>query len=316
MGERRRAAFFPPGEPACADSPVATVGARHFELEEHLVTLGNGDQTPRQRTDLAQPMDGHRETMRLLFEWALDNPTGIPTGPHPRSGEALNFVIRVLGTVGDETTAEKLPPRLLHGRPKGPAGLAGRRRWFTLVGYGRIETSEGGGRSDRVVGPGGYRRCWWRGCGRAERPRRFGAVGGGGQAGPADLQPGSPFERVPLPVRRRRRAGARRLCGRAPGRAGRAAGPVRGVADRRRRRGARPPRVGPGSAFERVPLPVRRRHPDRSGRVCRRAAVRPDRPGRGDRPGRPGGPPHRVHPRRLRRRVVCGRQRARPTRAG
>ena len=60
------------------------------------------------RRDLPQLAENHPDSMRHLFEWALDNPGNIPTHPLFDGKGALKFAIRMLGLVGAETTAEKL----------------------------------------------------------------------------------------------------------------------------------------------------------------------------------------------------------------
>ena len=90
------------------------------EPAQTLATLAHIDSTDKEllwdrqtkahycRHDLAQLAEDHPESIRRLFEWALDNPGDIPTHPLFHGKGALNFAIRMLGLVGAETTAEKL----------------------------------------------------------------------------------------------------------------------------------------------------------------------------------------------------------------
>lgn len=60
------------------------------------------------RRDLPQLARDYPEPMRHLFEWALDNLADIPTLTVIHKTGALDLAIRMLGLVGNETTAEKL----------------------------------------------------------------------------------------------------------------------------------------------------------------------------------------------------------------
>ena len=85
---------------------VATLAHIDSTDKEHL--WDRQTQTAYRRRDLPQLAENHPESMRRLFEWALDNLADIPTHSFFHNREALNFAIRMLGLAGIETTAEKL----------------------------------------------------------------------------------------------------------------------------------------------------------------------------------------------------------------
>ena len=59
------------------------------------------------RQPLGRLVEDHREPIRRIFEWALDNPGEVPSEASRASGRP-NFVMRMLATVGDASTASKL----------------------------------------------------------------------------------------------------------------------------------------------------------------------------------------------------------------
>ncbi|WP_419848635.1 hypothetical protein [Candidatus Poriferisocius sp.] len=88
------------------DQTVATLAHIDSTDKEHL-----WDRQARahyHRRDLPQLAEDYPESMRRLFEWALDNLADIPTHPIIHRKGVLDFAIRMLGLVGTETTAEKL----------------------------------------------------------------------------------------------------------------------------------------------------------------------------------------------------------------
>ncbi|MCQ3812484.1 MAG: hypothetical protein KTV68_18250, partial [Acidimicrobiia bacterium] len=90
-------------EPAQA---VATLA--HIESADNQHLWDRQAQVPYHRRDLPQLAEDYPESIRRLFEWALDNLAVIPTDPFIHKKSPLNFAIRMLGLVGVETTAEKL----------------------------------------------------------------------------------------------------------------------------------------------------------------------------------------------------------------
>ena len=61
------------------------------------------DQAP-----LGDLVEHYLEPLRQLFEWAIDNPTEVPVNRLRRWAGTDHFVIRMLGAVGDESTAALL----------------------------------------------------------------------------------------------------------------------------------------------------------------------------------------------------------------
>ena len=66
-----------------------------------------------QPTALTRLIEDYPEHLRRLFEWALANPEEVPTDRLHRRTFSSNFVIRMLGVVGDESTAARLEVYLL-----------------------------------------------------------------------------------------------------------------------------------------------------------------------------------------------------------
>ncbi|WP_419847288.1 hypothetical protein [Candidatus Poriferisocius sp.] len=85
---------------------VATLA--HIDSTDKEDVWDRQTRTHYRRHDLPQLAEDHPESMRRLFEWALDNLADIPTHPVIHREGALDFAIRTLGLVGTETTAEKL----------------------------------------------------------------------------------------------------------------------------------------------------------------------------------------------------------------
>jgi hypothetical protein len=71
---------------------------------------GAANRTPwdARRPVLERLIDDYPARLRELFEWALEHPADVPTHPIRRAVGADHFVIRMLGAVGDEGTAERL----------------------------------------------------------------------------------------------------------------------------------------------------------------------------------------------------------------
>lgn len=61
-----------------------------------------------QRDAYEQLIDTHREQLCQLFGWALDNPAYLPGNRLYRGANSPNFVMAMLGVVGDEATADRL----------------------------------------------------------------------------------------------------------------------------------------------------------------------------------------------------------------
>ncbi|WP_420619095.1 hypothetical protein [Candidatus Poriferisocius sp.] len=86
----------------------AVAALAHIDSADKRYLWDRQNQAPYRRRDLPQMAEDHPDSMRHLFEWALDNLADIPTHPFFHDNGALNFTIRMLGLVGDETTAEYL----------------------------------------------------------------------------------------------------------------------------------------------------------------------------------------------------------------
>ena len=94
---------------ALLSEPAQTVATlAHIDSTDKEYLWDRQTQTAYHRRDLPQLAEDHPESMRGLFEWALDNLADIPTHPFFHNRETLNFAIRMLGLVGVDTTAEKL----------------------------------------------------------------------------------------------------------------------------------------------------------------------------------------------------------------
>ena len=92
--------------------------ALHSQREETLVTLASLEDTTWSSADpqpdpLRRLIEDYPDRLRCLFEWALVNPEEVPIERLRRRTFAPNFVIRMLGAVGDESTAARLEVYLL-----------------------------------------------------------------------------------------------------------------------------------------------------------------------------------------------------------
>lgn len=85
---------------------------------ETLVTLASLEGATQSSADpppdsLQRLIEDYPGQLRCLFEWALANPAEVPTDRLRRRTFADNFVTRILGAVGDESTAARLKVYLL-----------------------------------------------------------------------------------------------------------------------------------------------------------------------------------------------------------
>lgn len=115
------------------EDPEDTWRALLLEPGETILTLasleGAAMRSPwePQRHVLGRLVEEYTEPLRQLFEWALEHPAEVPTYPVRRRGGADNFVIRILGSVGDEATVERLRVHRLDPHAGGAAVDAIRR---------------------------------------------------------------------------------------------------------------------------------------------------------------------------------------------
>ena len=78
---------------------------------ETVLTLASLDSVTRMSPEdpgLGRLLEDYPKPLRKLFKWALNNPTEVPTDRLRRRTFADHFVIRMLGAVGDESTAARL----------------------------------------------------------------------------------------------------------------------------------------------------------------------------------------------------------------
>ena len=80
-----------------------------LEPQQTIVTLASLDAARSTRApDFGHLVAEYPKPLRQLFEWALDNPTKMPVDRLHRWARTDHFVIRMLGAVGDESTAARL----------------------------------------------------------------------------------------------------------------------------------------------------------------------------------------------------------------
>ncbi len=86
--------------------------------QETILTLASLEGATRSSRDprpgaLSRLVEDYRDQLRSLFEWALASPEEIPTDRLRRRTFSANFVIRMLGEVGNESTTARLEVYLL-----------------------------------------------------------------------------------------------------------------------------------------------------------------------------------------------------------